>query len=70
MKAARADELHPDVQAFLEVYESIDAPDFSDLSPKVARGLFEDMTDHGDSSIELASVENRSIDGALSEAMR
>ncbi|GAB7018221.1 alpha/beta hydrolase [Halostagnicola bangensis] len=63
MTASRADEPHPDVQTFLEVYESIDAPDFSDLPPKAARGLFEDMIDRGDSPIELASVENRSIDG-------
>ncbi len=63
MTPSRADEPHPDVQAFLEVYESIDAPSFSDVSPEAARGLFEDMIDRGDSPIELASVEDHSIDG-------
>lgn len=64
---SRADEPHPDVQAFLEVYESLDAPDFNEITPQMAREQFTTMLERGDPTIELPSVEDRSIDGSDGE---
>ncbi|WP_049953979.1 alpha/beta hydrolase [Halostagnicola larsenii] len=60
---SRANEPHPDVQAFLEIYESLDTPDFSEVTPEMAREQLATMLEHGDPAIELPSVEDRSIDG-------
>ncbi len=63
MTPTRADEPHPDVQAFLELYESLDAPEFSEISPQEAREMFDEMRVTEEPDIELASVEDRTIDG-------
>ncbi|KDE58171.1 alpha/beta hydrolase [Halostagnicola sp. A56] len=65
--ASRAEEPHPDVQAFLEVYESLDAPDFSEVTPETAREQFSTMLEGGDPAVELPAVEDRSIDGSDGE---
>lgn len=62
MTASRAANPHPEVQAFLELYESMDVPALADLSPGDARDLFEGMA-ITDAGIELASVADRTIDG-------
>ncbi|WP_049921441.1 alpha/beta hydrolase [Halopiger djelfimassiliensis] len=63
MTVSRASEPHPDVQEFLELYDSLDTPSFSELSPPEARRAFERLQAGGDPRIELASVEDRTIDG-------
>lgn len=63
MTPKRAKEPHPDVQAFLELYESLDAPAFSELTPAEARRNFEEMRATEEPEIELASVEDHTIDG-------
>ncbi|SFS68633.1 alpha/beta hydrolase [Halostagnicola kamekurae] len=60
--ASRAEEPHPDVRAFLEVYESLDTPDFSEITPEMAREQFTTMLGGGDPAVELPAVEDRSID--------
>ncbi|AGB30702.1 esterase/lipase [Natrinema pellirubrum DSM 15624] len=63
MTSSRADEPHPDVQAFLELYESLDTPEFSEISPEEARRNFEEMRVTDEPDIELESVEDHTIDG-------
>ncbi|OLZ39982.1 alpha/beta hydrolase [Natrinema saccharevitans] len=63
MTPSSADEPHPDVQAFLELYESLDTPEFSEISPVEARAMFDEMRVTEEPDIELESVEDRTIDG-------
>jgi len=63
MTPSSAAEPHPDVQAFLELYESLDTPEFSEITPEEARRMFEEMRVVEESDIELASVEDHTIDG-------
>ncbi|ELY68103.1 alpha/beta hydrolase [Natrinema versiforme] len=63
MTSKRAAEPHPDVQAFLELYDSLDAPAFSESTPEEARRNLEEMRATDDPDIELASVEDHTIDG-------
>lgn len=63
MTVSSADEPHPDVQAFLELYESLDTPSFDEVSPEEARRMFEEMRVTEEPEIELAAVEDRTIDG-------
>ncbi|SER10344.1 alpha/beta hydrolase [Natrinema salaciae] len=58
-----AAEPHPDVQAFLELYESLDTPSFDEVSPEEARRMFDEMQVTEEPDIELESVEDRTIDG-------
>lgn len=63
MSPSRAPEPHPDVKNFLELYRSMDVPSFTEVSPAEARQLFEQFDVAGASSISLASVEDRTVDG-------
>lgn len=67
MVLPRAEEPHPHVQRFLEMYESLDTPSFDEVSPQEARAQFERMRAGGDPDVEVASVEDRTIDGAGGE---
>ncbi|ARS90590.1 alpha/beta hydrolase [Natrarchaeobaculum aegyptiacum] len=67
MTLPRAEEPHPDLQRFLELYESLDVPSFDEVSPQEARAQFERMRAGGDPDVEVASVEDRTIDGASGE---
>ncbi|MFC6769522.1 alpha/beta hydrolase [Natrinema soli] len=63
MTPSSADEPHPDVQAFLELYESLDTPEFSEITPEEARRMFEEMRVVEEPDIDLPSVEDHTIDG-------
>ncbi|WP_049927285.1 alpha/beta hydrolase [Halopiger goleimassiliensis] len=63
MTPTRADEPHPKVQEFLEMYESFDAPDFSAVSAQEAREMFEQLRVGGTAAVDLESIEDRTIDG-------
>ncbi|QLK27334.1 alpha/beta hydrolase [Natrinema zhouii] len=63
MTSSSANEPHPDVQAFLELYDSLDAPSFDEVSPEEARRMFDEMRVTGEPDIELERVEDRTIDG-------
>ncbi|SEW12257.1 alpha/beta hydrolase [Natrinema salifodinae] len=63
MTPTSADEPHPEVQEFLELYDSLDAPSFDEVSAAEARRMFEELRASGEPEIELASVEDRTIDG-------
>ncbi|MFC6718642.1 alpha/beta hydrolase [Natrialbaceae archaeon GCM10025810] len=67
MTPTRADEPHPDVQAFLELYESLDTLSFQEVTAREAREMFEQMRVSGESDVELESVEDRTIDGPNGE---
>ncbi|THE65538.1 alpha/beta hydrolase [Salinadaptatus halalkaliphilus] len=67
MTPDRAPQPHPDVQSFLELYESLDAPEFTEVSPTRAREMFEQMRVGGDPIVDLESVEDRTIDGPYGE---
>ncbi|MEY7851292.1 alpha/beta hydrolase [Natrarchaeobius sp. A-rgal3] len=67
MRPTRADELHPDVQSFLERYESLEAPSFDEVSPAEARRMTEELRVTEEPEIELETVENRTIDGPNGE---
>lgn len=58
-----AAEPHPDVQAFLELYDSLDVPSFDEVSPEEARRMFDEMRVGGEPGIELETVEDQTIDG-------
>lgn len=63
MNPTAADEPHPDVQQMIQMLESTDVPDFSDLSPPEARQLFETFSATGDPGIEIASVTDDTVEG-------
>ncbi|EMA35652.1 alpha/beta hydrolase [Halobiforma nitratireducens] len=63
MTLPRADEPHPDVQSFLRMYESVDVPDFEEVSPAEARDLFEQLQVGARAEIDLERVEDRTING-------
>ncbi len=63
MTPSSANEPHPDVQEFLELYESLDTPEFSEITPREARRNFEAMRVTDEPDIELESVEDHAIDG-------
>lgn len=62
MKATRAAEPHPEVQAFLEVYNSMDTPDFGEIAtaeePDEIRREMEGTLLGGDPLVELPAVED------------
>ncbi|AEH36900.1 alpha/beta hydrolase [Halopiger xanaduensis] len=62
MTPQRADEPHPDVQRFLERYESIEALSFDEGTVEDARGMFEKLRS-GEPVVDLESVEDRAIEG-------
>lgn len=63
MTPSRADEPHPDVRRFLELYESLDVPSYDELSPQRARETFDEFQIGGEPIIDLESIEDRTIDG-------
>ncbi|ADD04536.1 alpha/beta hydrolase fold protein [Natrialba magadii ATCC 43099] len=58
----RAAEPHPDAQAVLDLYNSFDAPSFTEVSVETARQLMAELRDV-EPAIELESVSDRTIDG-------
>ncbi len=62
----RAGAPDPDVQSFLELYNSLDMPDLHEVSPQQARQLFDEFA-AGPADISLPSVENRTIPGPAGE---
>ncbi|WP_306052723.1 alpha/beta hydrolase [Natronococcus wangiae] len=62
-EAYAADEPHPEAQAVLDALEAMGAPSIADLSPEDAREQMGDLL-AVDSSIEVASVDDRRIDGS------
>ncbi|WP_207217156.1 alpha/beta hydrolase [Natrinema altunense] len=67
MTPTSADDLHPDLRAFLERYESLDVPSFNEGSAAEARELFDRLRVAEDPDIELESVEDRTIGGPHGE---
>ncbi|TYL39008.1 alpha/beta hydrolase [Natronococcus pandeyae] len=65
-EAHAADEPRPEAQAVLDALEAMGAPSIADLTPEDARERMDDLL-AVDSSIEVASVEDRRIDGPGSE---
>lgn len=63
IRAERAPEPHPEVQGFLEMYESMDLPELHELSPEIARTTFDQQLAMLDVDVEIASVEDGTIDG-------
>jgi len=59
----RASKPHPEVQAFLEMYEALNVPPFEELEPQDARQMMEEMRANVDVGIEMENVEDRSIEG-------
>jgi acetyl esterase len=64
--ATRADEPDPQVQQFLQLYESMDVPELHELSPPQAREVQEQLS-QADPDIDLPTVEDRTIDGPAGE---
>ncbi|QSW99777.1 alpha/beta hydrolase [Haloterrigena alkaliphila] len=67
MTPTRAPEPHPEVTQFLEVYESLDSPSFDEVSAQEAREMLEELRAGGKPAVEVASVEDRTIDGPNGE---
>lgn len=65
-EAHAADEPHPEAQAVLDALEAMGAPSIADLTPEEAREQMDALL-AVDSSIEVASVEDRRIDGPEGE---
>ncbi|MDQ2051295.1 alpha/beta hydrolase [Natronolimnohabitans sp. A-GB9] len=63
MTPSRAPDPHPDVKNFLERYDSLEIPSFHECSAVEARQTFEQLQVGGEPAVELASVEDRTIDG-------
>ena len=63
MTPTRAPEPHPDVKRFLETYEELDTPSLHEVSAQEARAMFEELRAGGEPAVEVASVEDRTIDG-------
>ncbi|SEH16077.1 acetyl esterase [Natronorubrum sediminis] len=63
MTPSRAPEPHPNIKAFLEMYNSLDTPEFTEVSPQEAREMFEKLRVGGDPVCTLESVDDRTIDG-------
>ncbi len=63
MTPSRAPEPHPDVKNFLEMYNSLDVPAFSESSPQEAREQFERLQTGATPAVDLPAVEDRAIDG-------
>lgn len=63
MTPSRAPEPHPDVRRFLELYNSLDTPEFTEVSAEEARRMFDEMRVGGEPAVDLESVEDRTIDG-------
>ncbi|ELZ04537.1 alpha/beta hydrolase [Natrialba aegyptia] len=66
MTADRAAEPHPDVQRFLELYDSLETPSFDEVPVERARAMLEELQ-AGEPAIELESVTDRTIDGPNGE---
>ena len=64
--ATRGDEPDPQVQAFLELYDSMDVPELHELSPTEAREMRAELADM-DPGIDLPTVEGRGIEGPAGE---
>jgi len=64
--ASRADEPNPDVQEFLQLYNSMDTPEMHELPPEQARQVQEEFAT-APVGIDLPSIEDRSIDGPNGE---
>lgn len=60
--ASRAAEPDPQVQSFLQLYESMDPPELHELSPQEAREAYEQLSATAP-DIEVAHVEERRLDG-------
>jgi acetyl esterase len=63
---SRASAPDPDVQLFLDLYNSLDMPDLHERSPQQARQLFDEFA-AGPADIPLPSVEDRTIPGPAGE---
>jgi acetyl esterase len=63
MSADRAAEPHPTIQKLLELREKADVPRLNECTPEEARAIMERTTAARDTGIELASVEDRLIEG-------
>ena len=66
MTPSRAPEPHPDVKQFLQMYNSLDTPEFTEISAQEARQMFEKMQ-VSEPVIDVESVEDRTIDGPNGE---
>ena len=62
LTATRAAEPDPQVQQFLQLYESMDVPQLHELSPPQAREVQEQLS-QANPDIDLPTIEDRSIDG-------
>lgn len=60
--AERADQPDPQIQQFLQFYESMGVPELHELSPEEARAVQEQFAQVGP-DIDLQTVEDRTIDG-------
>ncbi|MDZ7689024.1 MAG: alpha/beta hydrolase [Halobacteriales archaeon] len=66
MKLPRASEPHPEVQAFLEMYEALDVPSFDELPPEEVRRMTEEMRAGMGPNIEM-DVEDEKVEGPNGE---
>ncbi|MXR51726.1 alpha/beta hydrolase fold domain-containing protein [Halovenus sp. WSH3] len=62
MTAERSPEPDPQVEQFLQLYDSMDVPELHELSPPEAREVQEQLS-QADPDIDLPTVEDRTIDG-------
>ena len=62
LTATRAAEPDPQVQQFLQLYESMDVPELHELTPPQAREVQEQLS-QAEPDIDLPIIEDRSIDG-------
>lgn len=67
MSAERAAEPHPEIQKLLELREKAEIPPLNECTPEEARAILERTTAGRDPGIELASVEDRTIEGPESD---
>ena len=61
--AEAAEEPDPQVQQLLEMLESMNVPEFDDLTPQEARQVYETFSAGGEPSVELEAVSDDTIDG-------
>ncbi len=63
MTRGAADEPHHEVQAVLDALEEMGAPSLEEFSPLEARDLLDGLLGRDEPSIQIASVQERTIDG-------
>lgn len=63
IRPERAAEPHPEVQGFLQLYESMDVPELHELTPETARTTFDQQLTMLEVDVEIDSVQDGRIEG-------